>query len=238
MDINTRSPESIGRFNPEPSLPPPDEPVSTSVNPSSNSSPLTSGLRPRARQALRRFSHYLPMAGMTTGMSSVLAGTVMGAMDKKYELLSIGMISLGGFTMLGSAITMQAKIFSQSIQTSINHEITLAARLQNEQGSVSEPLAYLELGMTEQCLRDAVDLVTMEDEQRAHNMELNNAEVVAIANQLRQLALSKVEELPAELRYHAEKAENNPGKLIGSLLHALRQSKSEEPLPHLAIQIP
>lgn len=238
MDTNTRSAhisQSTGRFNHEPSLPPPDDAVAILVNSTPHSTSLFSGLQPRAHQALRRLSPYLPLAGITAGMSSVVAGTVMCAIDKKYELASMGMMGVGAVTMLGSAITMQAKIFAHSIQTSIHDQITLVARAQNEQATVSDPLAYLQLGMTEQCLRDAVDLVTMEDEQQAHNIELNNAEVVAIANQLRQLALSGMEQLPTEMRHHVETAQNNPVNLVSSLLQALRESKSNEPLPYPAI---
>ena len=177
----------------------------------------------------RQFPRYLPLAGISLGMASVLTGTGLGAVSKDYEPFCLGLIGFGLVTLLGSTIANQVRVFNDAIQVRIAREISLAVHRHNEQPSLAERMERL--GLTEACLRDAVDLVTLpDDEQDGHGICLNGAEALEIANQLRQLALANDQSLSSELRRHILNAENNPVNLVHGLVHALRASRDRAPL--------
>ena len=203
--------------------PSPSNTVTIPVSQLSESVSTLSALQQRPPSA-RQFPRYLPLAGISLGMAGVLTGTALGAVSKDYEPYCIGLIGFGIVTLLGSTIANQTQIFNDAIQARIEREISLAVQRRREQPNLAERMERL--GLTEACLRDAVDLVTLtDDELDANGIPLNGAEALEIANQLRQLALANDESLSSELRRHVLNAQNNPVNLVRGLVHALRASR-------------
>lgn len=166
-------------------------------------------------------------AGIMTGLLTALSGQAM-TLTGAYQNNGTEIITGLALTGVGTSLYAGATYFDHSLDTAqlpttnATTDDPNALAIELTIHSQSTPRLTLEqrlapFNLSENTMRAALDLVTLDHDTNPPPLELNGAQALAIAELLRQLAVTPVTDIPPALAQAAQAAEDQPIELVRQL---------------------